>query len=146
MNRRAPETFSDPMDYLHHDGEPEEIRVVLPLPPSVNSFWRSVPVRSGRAAKVLISEEARRWKTRAMLAAIAQCRTCFECDVEVEAVVYFADRKRDLDNVCKPTLDILQKRAYRNDRQVVRMEWRKAIDRTNPRVELVIRPYSPASI
>lgn len=112
------------------------IALTLPLPPSVNSYWRSVPATRSRRAKVLISEEGRRFKARCHLAALAQCRKPIDGPVTVRAVVYFKDRRRDLDNVCKPLFDALQGVCYRNDSQVCRIELVKAIDRANPRIEL----------
>lgn len=119
------------------------ISLTLPLPPSVNSFWRSVPARAGQRAKVLISEEGRRFKSRCELMIRMQQRdhglAPFEGEVEVSGVVYFADKRRDLDNVLKPLLDVLQGAAYKNDRQICRIDVRRGLDAKNPRVELQIR-------
>lgn len=114
------------------------ILLTLPLPPSVNSYWRSVPVRASRAAKVLISEEGRRFKARCRLVAQAQCRKPIDGPVELIATVYFRDRRRDLDNVLKPLLDALQGVVYINDSQVCRIDFRKAIDKANPRIEMQV--------
>ena len=115
------------------------LTLIVPLPPSVNSYWRSVPASRNRRARVLISEEGRRFKTRCRLVATAQCPKPLLGDVAVVATVYFRDRRRDLDNVLKPLLDALQGIAYANDRQIAHLDFRKSLDPTNPRIEMVIR-------
>ena len=53
--------------------------------------------------------------------------------------VYYENRRPDLDNCLKVVLDCLQQcRAIRNDRQCVRIEAEKFIDRTEPRIEFEI--------
>jgi crossover junction endodeoxyribonuclease RusA len=121
------------------------VRLTLPLPPSVNSYWRSVPATRNRRARVLISEEGRRFKARCRLAAQVQCKAPMAGEIEVRAVVYFRDNRRDLDNVFKPLLDALQGVAYTNDRQVHRLDFSKRIDRGNPRIEMEIAPFSEAA-
>jgi Holliday junction resolvase RusA-like endonuclease len=91
---------------------------------------------------VLISEEGRRFKVRCELAAQAQCKQPLQGDISVRGVVYFKDHRRDLDNVLKPLLDALQGIAYRNDRQIVHLDFTKRLDRGNPRVELWIEPVA----
>jgi crossover junction endodeoxyribonuclease RusA len=112
--------------------------VILPLPPSVNAYWRSVPATRNRRARVLISEAGRAFKDAARLAAAAQCRVPLSGDVRLSGVVYFQNKRRDLDNVFKPLLDALQGWAYINDSQVAHIDFRRAIDCHRPRVELTI--------
>lgn len=53
--------------------------------------------------------------------------------------VYYENRRPDLDNCLKVVLDCLQQcHAIRNDRQCVRIEAEKFIDRTEPRIEFEI--------
>jgi Holliday junction resolvase RusA-like endonuclease len=59
--------------------------------------------------------------------------------VSLRATVYFRDHRRDLDNVFKPLLDALQGIAYANDRQITHLDFRKALDPKNPRIEMEIR-------
>jgi Holliday junction resolvase RusA-like endonuclease len=61
-------------------------------------------------------------------------------DVSLRCVVYFKDRRRDLDNVLKPLLDALNGIVYRDDRQVAHLEFTKRFDVRRPRVELVAAP------
>jgi Holliday junction resolvase RusA-like endonuclease len=92
---------------------------------------------------VLISEEGRRFKARCQLVAQAQVATPLAGEVSMRAMVYFRDHRRDLDNVLKPLLDALQGIVYANDRQIVHLDFRKALDPRHPRIELEIAALSP---
>lgn len=118
------------------------VSLVLPLPPSVNSYWRSVPATRNRIARVLISEQGRRFKAACRRAAAAQCAKPLAGDVSIRCVVYFKDRRRDLDNVLKPLLDALNGVVYRDDRQVAHLEFTKALDARRPRVEMAVAVWS----
>lgn len=122
------------------------IRLTLPLPPSINSYWRSATTRAG-VTKVLISREGRRWKKQAgLIAQMQHGGAPLAGDVGLEIVAYFRDRRRDLDNILKPSLDLLQAAGIiENDRQVVRIVATRATDRGNPRVEIEITPLSRAA-
>lgn len=53
--------------------------------------------------------------------------------------VYYDSQRPDLDNCLKVVLDCLQQcRAIRNDRQCVRIEAEKFVDKADPRVEFEI--------
>jgi crossover junction endodeoxyribonuclease RusA len=119
----------------------EHVALVLPLPPSVNSYWRSVPATRNRIARVLISEQGRRFKRACRTAAAAQCKSPLDGDVSLRCVVYFKDRRRDLDNVCKPLLDALNGVAYGDDRQIVHIELTKRLDPKRPRVEVTLEAH-----
>lgn len=118
----------------------QPLTLTVPLPPSVNHYWRSVPATRNRRARVLISEGGRIFKRSCQLAALAQVRKPLETDLSLAAVVYFQNRRRDLDNCLKPLLDALQGAAYLNDRQIAHIEMRREIDRDRPRVELTLTP------
>jgi crossover junction endodeoxyribonuclease RusA len=120
------------------------IHMTLPLPPSVNAYWRSVPATRNRRAMVLISQQGRAFKSRCRLLATMQCKTPLLGDVALTGIVYFKDKRRDLDNILKPLLDALCKVAYADDRQVARLTFERRYDAKNPRVELTIEPVKPA--
>jgi Holliday junction resolvase RusA-like endonuclease len=63
----------------------------------------------------------------------------FEGDVHVEATIYYASRRPDLDE--SVILDGMQGKVYHNDRQVKRktIEW--GLDKRNPRVEVRVSVY-----
>lgn len=60
----------------------------------------------------------------------------FEGDVHVELQIYYSSRRPDLDESL--ILDLLQGRAYRNDRQVRKKTVYGGVDRDRPRIELRI--------
>jgi crossover junction endodeoxyribonuclease RusA len=110
--------------------------ITLPLPPSVNSYWRSVALRTG-VTKVLISREGRRWKKDAgNLLALQWRGGALPGDVAVEIDAYFRNHRRDLDNILKPCLDLLQSVALVNDRQVKDIRLRHHLDARHPRIEV----------
>jgi hypothetical protein len=68
-----------------------------------------------------------------------QCRKLTELfteDVFVEATIYYASRRPDLDE--SVILDCMQGRIYENDRQVKYKAIRWGLDKTNPRAEIKV--------
>lgn len=61
-----------------------------------------------------------------------------ECEVSVTMRLFYASRRSDLNE--DQILDLLQKRVYRNDRQVWEKHVYKAIDKANPRAEIIVAP------
>jgi len=55
--------------------------------------------------------------------------------------VYYQTQKPDLD--CELIFDALQDRVYENDRQLREKHLYHAIDKKNPRAEIVIQPLEP---
>jgi crossover junction endodeoxyribonuclease RusA len=82
------------------------IRLVLPWPPSVNRMWRTV--RLAGSQRTLLSAEARRYREATRVACAASQGpltgrlkvTLFACPPD--------RRRRDLDNMTKAVLDVLQ--------------------------------------
>lgn len=109
------------------------MNLTLPLPPSVNRFWRTYKGR------MLVSREGRAWKALADVAVAAQCRQrVLGGDVQISIVAYLPDKRRDLDNIIKPALDCLQGAAYANDRQIVKLFAEKRFDALRPRLEVEV--------
>ncbi len=116
----------------------EAMTLTLPLPPSMNHYWRHV----GR--KVLVSADGRKYRTDCALRAVMQRPVLLECEVSVRGTVYMARAGCDLDNRVKPILDALQGICYTNDSQVSEIHLTRSIDRANPRVEITIEPMETA--
>lgn len=78
--------------------------IVLPFPPSTNTYWRSVPGKG-----VLISAGGRQYRSAVHALAVSQGWHKFgdkRLSVSIEA--WMPDkRRRDLDNLLKATLDAL---------------------------------------
>ncbi len=143
--------------------------IKLPLPISTNAAWRSVAgakkeklfeavdhyrkVGGGRDAwrgilaalfvNVTLSEEYRTFKKDVKGWLAAQRTEEMEGDIDLECRVYFKDRRRDLDGVIKVLLDVLEGVLYGNDRQIHRLVFVKLYDKTNPRVEVEVKPMAP---
>lgn len=115
------------------------MRLTLPLPPSANRYWRYT------RGRVLVSREARAYRARCQTAALAQRAKVLSGEVELSGVVYFENRRRDLDGAIKVLLDALEGICYANDRQVWKLSLEKAIDRESPRVEITIREQEVAA-
>lgn len=66
---------------------------------------------------------------------------------KLEITVFQSSMRFDLDNSLKTVLDCLQQvHAITNDSLCVAIDARKAIDRTNPRIEFTIIEYEPKLI
>ena len=112
------------------------MNLTLPFPPSSNRYWRST-VRAG-FVRTYKSKEAKEYSALAYWTAKQQCGDPLEGDVIVRGVIYFPDRRGDLDNRLKVLLDALEGAAYTNDKQVVRIDVAKDYDKERPRVELEV--------
>lgn len=113
----------------------------LPLPPTVNQYWRHVSPGKRRDPRrvVVKSADGRRFTRAARDMARQQGVVPVEGEVEVRLVFYFNRRGCDTDNRIKPALDSLEGVAYKNDRQVARIVADRALDPSNPRTEVTVR-------
>jgi len=98
------------------------IELTLPWPPSVNNYWKKWRNR------MVISEGGRLYREAVALQVSMQApNTSLECPLVVEIEAWRPDRrKRDLDNLCKATLDALATAGvYRDDSQIqdLRIYW-----------------------
>lgn len=108
--------------------------IVLPWPPSVNTYWRTF------RGRMLISQAGRNYRTEAMLIA-GLSRRFGSQPVVVTVAAWLPDlRKRDLDNLLKAPLDALtHAKVYEDDSQIVGLHIiRAGVDRENPRLEITV--------
>ncbi len=110
---------------------------------------RQIVTIAGRPSSIK-SKEARAYERDALRQIPAPARRRLEGPVKVTMTIFYASERPDLDESL--VLDILQDRytgsgevrqlvqagVYRNDRQVRHKDIRHAIDRTNPRTEIVV--------
>lgn len=109
-----------------------EVLLVLPYPPSANTYWRPAKGRG-----LVPSDEATAYKAQvARAAALARTRP-LAGDVRVVLTVYRPRRAGDLDNTLKVLHDALNGVTWLDDEQVVHIDATRADDKTAPRVELV---------
>jgi len=112
---------------------PATQRIVLPLPPSANRYWRHY---NGR---VVVSEAAKTYKAGVWLVAQYQGMHPFTGPVAVYVHVYRARKAGDLDNANKVLLDALCGIAYQDDAQIVELHSWRHDDKDNPRVEVEVQ-------
>ena len=113
---------------------------ILGEPASKANSRRIVTVGRGRHAqrRVIKSEKALGWVATAR-AQIARQRPAalLEGRLRFEAVIYYRSERPDLD--ASLLLDVLQGVVFRNDRQCREQHLYHAIDKANPRSEIVVQ-------
>ena len=116
----------------------DEVRLKLGVPPSTNSYYRSV---TGKG--VLISKRGREYRAEVAKACQEYVGAFGDDRLSVLVVLRPPDkRKRDLDNFCgKALLDALMKAGvFQDDSQIDCLTMiRGRLDRENPGVDLIIR-------
>jgi crossover junction endodeoxyribonuclease RusA len=113
------------------------VKITLPYPPTVNTYWRNVNGRTILSAK----GRAYRNSTCMIVDAMDGQSIPVSGRLAVDAVAYMPDaRTRDLDNIWKPMLDYLTYAGvWRDDSDIDDLRIRRGgIDKANPRVELTI--------
>ena len=109
----------------------DSLEITLPYPPSVNSYWRSVRIktRNGMMPRVLISRKGREYRT----AVVNYCRQhrvgrVSGDELEVRVIVCPPDnRRRDIDNIAKSLLDALEHAGiYADDSMIHKLVIRKS--------------------
>lgn len=109
---------------------------ILPWPPSVNGYWRSV---NGRQ---ILSKRARQYRVAASEALLEHIRQpMIEGPIVVTERFYPPDRRRrDLDNVKKAPRDVMTHFGiWGDDSQIVEDHgYMCEPDKHNPRVEVVV--------
>lgn len=91
----------------------------LPWAPSMNRYWRSVPMRGG--CRVLLSKAGREYKERVQAVVLEHWRfpTLTAERVGITIIYHPPNRRKfDIDNYVKPIFDALEgARVVRNDQQ-----------------------------
>ncbi|WP_337025911.1 RusA family crossover junction endodeoxyribonuclease [Pantoea anthophila] len=119
------------------------MKLTLPFPPSVNTYWRNT--RKG----VLISASGRCFRSNASASVMEQLKRCpvpITVNVEVSALLFPPDkRQRDLDNYLKALFDSLTHAGvwvYDNQIKRFTVEWGEQVKLG--RAEVTIRHYALA--
>lgn len=117
------------------------MKLTLPFPPSVNTYWRNT--RMG----VLISASGRSFRSNALADILEQLRRAPEpitVNVAVSVILYPPDKRpRDLDNYLKAAFDSLTHAGvWVDDKQIKRfaVEWGPLTK--GGKTEITINPYS----
>ncbi|MER0124474.1 RusA family crossover junction endodeoxyribonuclease [Franconibacter daqui] len=124
------------------------MKLTLPFPPSVNTYWRA-PNKGPLAGRHLISAKGRAYQSDACAAIIEQLRKLPKPSsalAAVEIILFPPDaRRRDIDNYNKALFDALTHAGiWEDDSQVCRMlvEWGPVVKKG--KVEITICKYEPA--
>lgn len=130
------------------------IRLVVLGEPASKANSRQI-VTIGQRAAVIKSAKARSYERDALRQIPPAARVRIEGPVRVTLRIWYASERPDLDE--SVVLDVLQDRysgkgerrqlvqrgVYRNDRQVREKHVYHAIDRAQPRAEILIEPLAP---
>jgi Holliday junction resolvase RusA-like endonuclease len=116
------------------------IRLVLPYPPSANTYWKPAPGRG-----LVPSAEATPYKAQLARLACAQGVLPLKGPVRLTLWAYRPRRTGDLDNVRKVLLDALQGWAFLDDGQVEEDHGYRLEDPASPRVEVLLEGESQAT-
>lgn len=108
------------------------MKLVLPYPPSANTYWRVY------RNMVVVSQAARDYKLAVLLIAGKAGQIVQHGPVAVTVRLYRPQRSGDLDNRLKVLLDSLNGLAWRDDSQVVELHAYRHDDKKYPRVEVEI--------
>jgi crossover junction endodeoxyribonuclease RusA len=103
-----------------------DIDIVLPFPPSTNTYWRMFQNR------MIISKAGREYRKAVQDAVMLQkANKHFDCELVVTIEAYRPDnRRRDLDNLLKATLDSLTHAGvYLDDSQIIDLRIYWAVDK-----------------
>lgn len=120
------------------------ITLVLPWPPSVNTYWRH-PTKGKLAGRHLISENGRAYRLavyESVLRATGRVPRKLVDRLAVDISVHAPDRRRrDLDNLTKALLDALAHAGiYEDDSQIDDLRLRRAGIAAGGRVVVKIEP------
>ncbi|RKG99221.1 RusA family crossover junction endodeoxyribonuclease [Corallococcus carmarthensis] len=114
------------------DVTPCEVRLVLPYPPSANTYWKP-----SRGRGLVPSGEALAYKASVARLVAATGARPLAGPVRLFLTAYRPRRVGDLDNTLKVLGDALNGLAWLDDEQVVAIHAERADDAMAPRVELV---------
>jgi crossover junction endodeoxyribonuclease RusA len=114
------------------------VRLTLPYPPSANRYWRV-----DKRGFAYVSTEARAYKNRIRLLAMAERLRPLAGPVSLSLGVYRPQKSGDLSNRIKVLEDALSGVAFEDDDQVVELHALRMDDKTNPRVEVTIERWVP---
>src|SRR5438874_7558096 len=133
-------------------GEPSpagELRLVLPLPPSINHQYatvqgRRVLSRSGREFKAFVAEQVESWLDDHPLVDVALFQQHY---LALTITFYFASvLRRDLDGGLKIAQDALCEALGINDNLVVEIRLSKRVNRHAPRIEVQLTALAAESV
>lgn len=113
-------------------GEDIVIKLILPIGPSANRYWRYAKDKVYVSKEALTYREQVGWICTAAHIMPLAGRLCVSMDV------YRPIRRGDLDNFFKVTIDSLKGYAYVDDGQITEIHAMLHDDKGDPRIEIQI--------
>lgn len=130
-----------------------ELKLVLPLPPSVNSLYQNQGRYNPRTrsyqltGRRILSKEGERLKkemskqaTEAVKQSNWNIDSIGDSFLYMDVVIYFNRKGRDADNIFKALQDSMQGIIFKNDSQLLPRTQKILFDKENPRVEIAFMP------
>jgi crossover junction endodeoxyribonuclease RusA len=102
--------------------------ITLPYPISANRYWRNW------RGRMVVSSEARAYKERVASLVRSRGMVPITGEVELKIDLYRPQKRGDVDNFLKVTIDALKGVAFVDDSQVQRIDIQRFDDKENPRV------------
>ena len=103
-------------------------KIVLPVPPSSNRYWRH------NRGVIHVSTEGLRYRADVGKLCSGARMKPFEGDVVLRLTWYRKAKQGDLDNRLKQCLDAMQGYMYSNDSQIAEIRLRRHEDKLKPRL------------
>lgn len=125
----------------HPKRKREAVTLVLPWPPSINGYWRSI-MRGKRVAQI-ISERGRNYRYAVTAQVISSGSPSISGPVRVHERFYPPTLRRyDIDNFRKAYRDGIVKAGVIEDDHLIHEDhgYKCPKDAANPRVEITIEP------
>lgn len=110
-----------------------EIKLILPYPPSVNHLYASWRGRRITSAK------GRKFKSDIAVLAKRQGAKILTGDLSVTFRVYRPKKTGDLDNRLKISQDALKGICFCDDKQIIEIHAFRFDDKANPRIEIDLK-------
>ena len=139
VKKRAESSLLEGVGQRASSDTAEPIRLTLPWPPSVNTYWRHIS-KGPLAGRTLISEKGRDY--RKTVCDLVRSQPGLKCRLAVVIDAFPPDRRRrDLDNITKSLLDALDHAGvYEDDSQIDDLHLRRMAVHKPGKVEVVISP------
>jgi len=130
-----------------------ELKLVLPLPTSVNSLYQNQGRYNPRTRsyqltgrRILTKEGERLKKEMSKIATNAVKESDWDINnigdrfLYMDVIIYFNRKGRDADNIFKALQDSMQGIVFKNDSQLLPRTQKILFDKNNPRVEISFTP------
>lgn len=117
-----------------------KVRIVIPLETCSKSNSSRI-VTWGKRSSIIKSKKAIKFETDCKRI-LKPIHPLLEGDLIMTATLYYSSRRNDLDESL--VMDVLQKVVYLNDRQIKEKHIFHALDKKNPRVEVLIETMQEA--